>query len=78
MKVLLDKRRKIRKEHLEKFLWLIRDTKTGTSLVAQWLRRPAPNAGGPGLNPGQRTGSLMPQLKTSHTATMIKDLECCN
>ena len=35
----------------------------GTSLVVQWLRLCAPNAGGPGLIPGQGTRSLMQQLK---------------
>ena len=32
----------------------------GTSLVVQWLRLRAPNAGGPGLIPGQGTRSHMP------------------
>ena len=36
---------------------------TETSLVAQWLRLHAPNAGGPGLIPGQGTWSHMPQLR---------------
>ena len=36
---------------------------TGTSLVVQWLRLCAPNAGGPGSIPGQGTGSCMQQLK---------------
>ena len=35
----------------------------GTSLVVQWLRLRAPNAGGPGLTPGQGTRSHMPQLR---------------
>ena len=35
----------------------------GTSLVVQWLRLHAPNAGDPGLIPGQGTRSHMPQLK---------------
>ena len=35
----------------------------GTSLVVQWLRLCAPNAGGPGLIPGQGTRSHMPQLR---------------
>ena len=35
----------------------------GTSLVAQWLRLQAPNAGGLGLIPGQGTRSRMPQLR---------------
>ncbi|TEA33049.1 hypothetical protein DBR06_SOUSAS46710003, partial [Sousa chinensis] len=33
------------------------------SLVAQWLRRRAPDAGGPGSTPGQGTRSHMPQLR---------------
>ncbi|TEA25323.1 hypothetical protein DBR06_SOUSAS21410020, partial [Sousa chinensis] len=33
------------------------------SLVAQWLRLRTPNAGGPGLIPGQGTRSHMPQLR---------------
>ena len=48
----------------------------GSSLVVQWLRLQAPNAGGSGLIPGQGTGSHMPQvrvhmlqLKISHAAT---------
>ena len=35
----------------------------GTSLVVQWLRLCAPNAGGPGLIPGQGTRSHMLQLR---------------
>ena len=35
----------------------------GTSLVVQWLRLCAPNAGAPGLMPGQGTRSHMPQLR---------------
>ena len=35
----------------------------GTSLVAQWIRLCAPNAGGPGSIPGQGTRSHMPQLR---------------
>ena len=35
----------------------------GTSLVVQWLRLCAPNAGGLGLSPGQGTRSHMPQLR---------------
>ena len=37
--------------------------KTGTSMVAQWLRLCAPNAGGSGLIPGQGTRAQMPQLR---------------
>ena len=42
-----------------------------TSLVVQWLRLYAPNAGDLGLIPGQETGTHMLQLK-------IKDLVYCN
>ena len=35
--------------------------KMGTSLVVQWLRLCAPNAGGPSLIPGQGIRSHMPQ-----------------
>ena len=50
-----------------------------TSLVAQRVRLHAPNAGGQGSIPGQRTGSHkpqlrvgMPQLKIPHATTMIQ------
>ena len=53
----------------------------GTSLVVQWLRLHAPNAGGPGSIPDQGTRShmpqlrvLMPQLKIPHAATKIRSL----
>ena len=36
---------------------------TGTSLVIQWLRLHAPNAGGPGCISSQGTRFHMPQLK---------------
>ena len=36
---------------------------TGTSLVVQWLRLHAPNAGGLGSIPGGGTRSHMPQLR---------------
>ena len=42
----------------------------GTSLVAQWLRLCPPNAGGPGLIPGQGTRSHMhAATKSSHATT---------
>ena len=37
----------------------------GTSLLVQWLRLPAPIAGGPGSIPGQGTRSHVPQLRHS-------------
>ena len=43
----------------------IRMNKEGTSLVGQWLRFWAPNAGGPGSIPHQGTRSHMPQLTSS-------------
>ena len=39
------------------------------SLIVQWLRHYAPNAGGLGLIPGQGTRSHMQQLKILHVAT---------
>ena len=41
----------------------------GTSLVVQRLRLRAPNAGGPGSNPGQGTRSHMPQLRPGRAKT---------
>ena len=41
--------------HLYKLTW--------TSLVVQWLRPRAPNAGGPGLIPDQETRCHIPQLR---------------
>ena len=53
-------------------------TSSGILWLVCWLR--PPNAGGPGLIPGQRTGShmlqirvLMLQLKILHAATKMKD-----
>ena len=40
-------------------------TDPGTSLVVQWLRLHAPNAGALGLIPGQGTWFHMPQLRPS-------------
>ena len=42
---------------------MIESKRMGTSLVAQWLRLCAPNAGGLGSIPGQGTRSHMLQLK---------------
>ena len=47
----------------------IRKKRGGASLVVQWLRLCAPNAGGPGSIPGQGTRSCMPQLKIPSAAT---------
>ena len=40
-------------------VFTIKEGKSGTSLVVQWLRLHAPNAGGLGLIPGQGTTSCM-------------------
>ena len=42
---------------------------SGTSLVVQWLRLHAPNAGGPGSIPGQ--GTKIPQLSLRATTTEL-------
>ena len=41
----------------------LKEEKRGTSVIVQWLRLHAPNAGAPGLIPGQGTRSCMLQLK---------------
>ena len=46
--------------------------KMGTSLVVQWLRLCAPNAGGPSLIPAQGTRSYVLHLKTLPAATKIQ------
>ncbi|TEA38184.1 hypothetical protein DBR06_SOUSAS110021, partial [Sousa chinensis] len=47
------------------------------SLVVQWLRLCAPNAGDPGLIPGQGTRSHMyASTKSLHATT--KEPMCCN
>ena len=46
----------------------------GTSLVVQWLRIRAPNAGGPGSIPGQGTRSRMLQLRAH--MLQLKDPTC--
>ena len=45
---------------------------SGTSLVVQRLRLHAPNAGGPGLSPGQETRSCedKPRLKIHHATNI--------
>ena len=55
----------------------LRITREGTSLVAQWLRLHAANAGGPDSIPGQGTRSHMHSTtKSSHATT--KELASCN
>ena len=48
----------------------------GASLVAQWLRLHAPNAGGPGLIPGQGTRSHMHAVTKSLHATTKEPVKC--
>ena len=55
----------------------IRHDTIGTSLVAQWLRLHAPNAGGLGLTPSQRTRSHMHATTKSSHAT-AKEPACRN
>ena len=57
---------------------LKKNPRPGTSLVVQWVRLHAPNAGGLGSMPGQATRSRMlqlrvrmPQLKIPHATTKI-------
>ena len=56
----------------------------GTSLVVQWLRLHAPNAGAPGVTPGEGTRSHMhAATKSSHATTKslhatTKEPMCCN
>ncbi|TEA16657.1 hypothetical protein DBR06_SOUSAS20610043, partial [Sousa chinensis] len=47
------------------------------SLVAQWIRLQAPNAGGPGSIAGQGTRSYMHAATKSLHAT-TKEATCCN
>ena len=54
--------------------WGRRQDREGLSLVVQWLRPCAPNAGGPGSISGQGTRSYVSQLL--HAAT--KDPACHN
>ena len=47
----------------------VKTTRMGTSVVLQWLRLHAPNAGGPGSIPHRGTRSHMLQLKIPRAAT---------
>ena len=54
----------------EAHVFLLTNSKLETSLVAQWLRLQAPNAGGLGSIPGQGTRSHMrAATKSSHATT---------
>ena len=50
----------------------IKSREIGTSLVVQWVRLGAPNAGHPGLIPGQGTRSRMHDTAKSPHATAKK------
>ena len=54
------------------------EREAGTSLVAQWLRLRAPNAGGPGSIPGQGTRAHVPQLKIPCAEMKTEDPTCGN
>ena len=56
--------------------WNARILLKGTSLVVQWLRLRAPNAGGPGSIPGQGTRSHMHAAAKSLHATTKKAVSC--
>ena len=55
---------------------LLVDINSGTSLVVQYLRIHAPNAGVAGVIPGWGTRSHIPRVKSSHATA--KDSICCN
>ena len=46
-------------------IFISKKIKDETTLVVQWLRFTVPNAGGPGLSPGQGTRSHVSQLRPS-------------
>ena len=55
--------------------WRRSDSDRGTSLVVQWVRLHAPNAGGPGLIPGRGTRfriRLHAATESSHAATKVR------
>ena len=57
-----------RPETLE--LLVFKNVGSGTSLVAQWMRLRAPNAGGPGSIPVRELDpTCMPQLRSLRAAT---------
>ena len=58
------------------FFFFFSKTKTGTSLVIQWLRLQAPNAGGPSSTPDQGTRSH--KLQLSVCVQQQKDPACRN
>ena len=66
------------------FVYPFKNKCPGTSLVVQWLRLQASNAGGLGLIPGQESRYHMPQLrvhmpklKSLHASVKIRDPEGC-
>ena len=51
---------------LKIYMVMLKGQKSRTCLVVQWLRLRAPNAGNPGLIPGQGTRVHLQQLKILH------------
>ena len=51
---------------LKIYMVMLKGQKSRTCLVVQWLRLRAPNAGNPGLIPGQGTRFHLQQLKILH------------
>ena len=54
------------------FFFFKKNPVLGTSLLVQWLRLCAPNAGGPGLIPSQ--GTKIPQAETQILCSATKTL----
>ena len=52
--------------------------KEANFLVVQWLRHHVPNAGDPGLIPGQRTRSHMPKLSSGTSCSSYSKESACN
>ena len=59
------------------YFYCFKPPSLGTSVVVQWLRLWAPNAGCHGSIPDWGTKSHMLQQKILHAARKIGDLECC-
>ena len=66
------------KKHLYNTQEANKKGKTGTSLVVQWVRFHAPNAGGPGSIPGQGTRSHMCAATTKDPTCHNEDPACHN
>ena len=55
---------------------MLKNDNYGTSLVVQWLRLCAPNAGGPGANTGQGTRSYLPQQGLKIPCATVTKTQC--